>query len=199
MTSWDDFLKLGNGITVPLQAPVGFGDLASLHYTSGTTGQPKGVSFQHQHLRWMGQTMASLLPWKARTKAAKYVSFLPMSHVVEGILATYCPYIMPAAVDIYFLENLKEIGKVLPRVRPSIFFSVPRIYERIWEALEQNPVGKRYLSLKSGLWKRILGEILRRQTLRKSGLDRCAQLITGSAPCSERLLQEFQGNRNRGP
>ena len=193
VTSWDDFLKLGEGISVPLQAPVGFGDLASLHYTSGTTGQPKGVSFQHQHLRWMGQTMASLLPWKARTKAAKYLSFLPMSHVVEGILATYCPYYMPAAVDIYFLEELKEVGKVLPRVRPTIFFSVPRIYERIWEALEKNPVGKRYLSLKSGPWKRILGKILRRQTLRKTGLDRCAQLITGSAPCGERLLENFRG------
>ena len=193
VTSWDDFLKLGEGISAPLQAPVGFGNLASLHYTSGTTGQPKGVSFQHQHLRWMGQTMASLLPWKARTKAAKYLSFLPMSHVVEGILATYCPYYMPAAVDIYFLEELKEVGKILPRVRPSIFFSVPRIYERIWEALEKNPVGKRYLNLKSGPWKRILGKILRRQTLRKTGLDRCAQLITGSAPCGERLMENFRG------
>ena len=192
MTRWEDFIKLGDGITVPLQAPVGFGDLASLHYTSGTTGQPKGVSFQHQHLRWMGQTMAALLPWKARTKAAKYLSFLPKSHVVEGILATYCPYYMPAAIDIYFLEDLKAVGKVLPRVRPSIFFSVPRIYERIWEALEQNPVGKRYLSLKSGAGKRILGNILRRQTLKKSGLDRSAQLITGSAPCGEQLLKNFR-------
>ena len=196
---WEEFIKLGEGIAVPLQSPVGFGDLAALHYTSGTTGQPKGVSFQHQHLRWMGQTMASLLPWKARTKAAKYLSFLPNSHVVEGILATYCPYYMPAAVDIYFLEELREVGKILPQVRPMIFFSVPRIYERIWEALEKNPVGKRYLSLKSGTWKRILG--------RNSAPADPEKIRTGPLrPADHRIgtlrraaAEEFQGTRDRGP
>lgn len=136
--------------------------------------------------------MSSLLPWKARNRTANYLSFLPMNHVVEGILATYCPYYMPAGVNIYFLEDLKDIQRVLPRLRPTIFFSVPRIYERIWEALEGNPVGRRYLSLPSGLRKKALGALLRWQTLRKAGLDRCAQLIAGSAPCSEGLLQNFR-------
>jgi len=190
--SWEAFLAVGEGRPAPRQAPVGFGDLATLRYTSGTTGLPKGVSFQHQHLRWMGQTMASLLPWKARNRRANYLSFLPMNHVVEGILATYCPYYMPAAVNIYFLEDLKDIQRVLPRLRPTIFFSVPRIYERIWEALEANPVGRRYLSLPDGLRKRALSALLRWQTLRKAGLDRCAQLIAGSAPCGEGLLQNFR-------
>jgi long-chain acyl-CoA synthetase len=190
--SWEAFLALGAGCPAPRQAPVGFGDLATLRYTSGTTGQPKGVSFQHQHLRWMGRTMASLLPWKARNRTANYLSFLPMSHVVEGILATYCPYYIPAAVNIYFAEDLKDVQRVLPRLRPTIFFSVPRIYERIWEALERNPVGRRYLGLPGGLWKRALGALLRWQTLRKAGLNRCAQLLAGSAPCSEGLLRNFR-------
>jgi long-chain acyl-CoA synthetase len=140
----------------------------------------------------MGQTMASLLPWKARTRTAHYLSFLPMSHVVEGILATYSPFSVPAPVNIYFLEDLRELPRVLPGVRPTIFFSVPRIYERIWEALERNPVGRRYLALPGGLPKRALGALLRRQTLRKAGLDRCAQLIAGSAPCSETMVQNFR-------
>jgi long-chain acyl-CoA synthetase len=190
--SWEAFLALAAGCPAPLQTRVGFGDLATLRYTSGTTGQPRGVSFEHQHLRWMGQTMASLLPWKARTKTASYLSFLPMNHVVEGILATYCAYYVPAAVNIYFLEDLKDIQRALPRVRPTIFFSVPRIYEKIWEALEGNPVGRRYLSLPGGPWKRVLGALVRWQTLRKAGLNRCAQLIAGSAPCGEALLQNFR-------
>jgi long-chain acyl-CoA synthetase len=190
--SWEAFLALGAGRPAPLQAPVGFGDLATLLYTSGTTGQPKGASFQHQHLRWMGQTVASLLPWKARNRTVNYLSFLPMSHVVEGILATYCPYYMSAAANIYFLEDLMDIQRVLPQVRPTIFFSVPRIYEKIWEALERNPVGRRYLGLPGGLRKRALGALLRWQTLRKAGLDRCAQLMAGSAPCGEGLLQNFR-------
>jgi long-chain acyl-CoA synthetase len=90
------------------------------------------------------------------------------------------------------LVDLKEIKKILPKVRPTIFFSVPRIYEKIWEALERNPIGRRYLNLPGGRWKNILGAILRRQTLKKAGLDRCAQLITGSAPCSEALLQKYR-------
>jgi long-chain acyl-CoA synthetase len=192
LLSWEAFLALGEGVEVPLKSPVGFGDLATLRYTSGTTGLPKGVSFQHQHLRWMGQVMASLLPWKARNRTAHYLSFLPMSHVVEGILATYCPYYVPAPLNIYFLEDLKELQRVLPRVRPTVFFSVPRIYERIWQALEANPLGRRYLSLPGGLLKRALGALLRRQILRKAGLDRCVQLIAGSAPCSESLLQNFR-------
>jgi long-chain acyl-CoA synthetase len=190
--SWEAFLALGAGHSVPRHAPVGFGDLATLRYTSGTTGRPKGVSFQHQHLRWMGQAMASLLPWQARNSTTHYLSFLPMNHVVEGILATYCPYYVPAPVNIYFLEDLKDIQRALPLLRPTIFFSVPRIYEKIWEALEENPVGRRYLGLPGGLRKRTLGALLRWQTLRKAGLDRCAQLITGSAPCSEGLLRNFR-------
>jgi long-chain acyl-CoA synthetase len=190
--SWEAFLALGPETPPSRQAPVGFGDLATLRYTSGTTGRPKGVSFQHQHLRWMGQTMASLLPWQARNRPATYLSFLPMNHVVEGILATYCPYYVPAPVKIYFLEEFRDLVHVLPRLRPTIFFSVPRVYERIWEALEQNPLGRRYLDLSDGLQKRILRALLRRQTLKKAGLDRCAQLIAGSAPCSEEMLRNFR-------
>lgn len=189
---WEAFLALGAGRSAPLQAPVGFGDLATLRYSSGTTGRPKGVSFQHQHLRWMGQTMASLLPFQARNRTGNYLSFLPMNHVVEGILATYCPYYVPAPINIYFLEDLRDLRHALIRLRPQLFFSVPRIYERIWEALEANPIGRRYLGLPGGLWKRALGALLRRQTLRKAGLDRCVQLLVGSAPCGEGLLQNFR-------
>jgi len=192
VVSWETFLALGAGAPAPRQAPVGFGDLATLRFTSGTTGRPKGVSFQHQHLRWMGQTVASLLSWRARNREVSYVSFLPMNHVVEGILATYSPYYLPAALNIYFLEDLRQVQAVLPRLRPTIFFSVPRIFEKIWEALEQNPVGRLYASLSDGLPKRALGALLRRQTLTRTGLGRCEQLITGCAPCGEELLRRFR-------
>jgi long-chain acyl-CoA synthetase len=193
VTSWEAFLALGAGVSVPRQAPMGFDDAATLRYSSGTTGLPKGVCFQHRQLRWSGQTTASLLPWKARNQTVDYLSFLPMNHVVEGILATYCTYYVPAPVNVYFLENLKELQNVMPKVRPTIFFSVPRIYERIWAALQSNPIGQRYLSLPNSLFKTVLGALLRSQTLKKAGLQRCAQLITGSAPCGEALLQNFRG------
>ena len=192
VVSWEAFLALGAEHPNFTPVPVEFNQLATLRYSSGTTGRPKGVSFRHRQLRWMAQSMAALLPWKARNRPANYLSFLPMNHVVEGILAAYSPYYLPAEINLYFLEDLKELQDVLPRLRPAVFFSVPRIYERIWEALESNPAGRRYLSLPPGLWKRALGALLRWRTLRKAGLDRCAQLITGSAPCSEALLRNFR-------
>ena len=62
---WRSFLETGlaNGdAEVPTFAPVGPDDLATIRYTSGTTGPPKGVAFTHGQLRWMAETMASLVP-----------------------------------------------------------------------------------------------------------------------------------------
>ena len=76
--------------------------------------------------------MAGLLPWTARTRPAEYLSFLPMNHVVEGILATYAPYWLPAPVRVTFLDDFRQVADALRRVRPTIFFSVPRLYEKAW-------------------------------------------------------------------
>jgi long-chain acyl-CoA synthetase len=115
-----------------------------------------------------------------------------MGHVVEGILATYSPYYVPAPVEIYFLEDFRQLQSELPRVKPNIFFSVPRIYERIWEALEKNSVGKSYVRTNSRILKRVIRRTLRNMTLKRAGMDKCAQLIAGSASCDEGLLQNFR-------
>ncbi|HKE98385.1 MAG TPA: AMP-binding protein [Actinomycetes bacterium] len=192
VVGWDAFLALGRrgpdgGPHAPL-APVGPDDLATIRYTSGTTGRPKGVAFTHRQLRWMAETLASLLPWPARTRPASYLSFLPMNHVVEGILATYAPYWLPAPVRIAFLDDFRQVREALPKVRPTIFFSVPRLYEKAWAALAAGRLGRRYLHGAHGLERRLEREVLRRALLRRAGLDRCAQLVVGSAPASPDLL-----------
>jgi long-chain acyl-CoA synthetase len=190
--SWAEFLALGDTQQDTTHAPVGLGDMATLRYTSGTTGRPKGVIFHHAHLRWMAECIASLLPWRVRNKRGTWLSCLPMSHVVEGILATYAPYYLPTSVDIYFLENLRELPQALRLVRPTAFFSVPRVYEKVWEAFSQSRLGRRYLALPDGPIRRALRPLMRRGILRKAGLDRCAQLIVGSAPVSTDLLRSFR-------
>jgi long-chain acyl-CoA synthetase len=112
---------------------------------------------------------------------------------VEGILATYSPYYIPAPVTIYFLEDFRKLQKALPQVKPVLFFSVPRIYEKIWEALEANRLGHFYASKKKGFLKRVLRRTLRSMTLRRAGLNKCVQLIAGSASMDENLLQNFRG------
>ena len=192
--TWEAFLALGS--REPLdpkpQSPVGFGDLATLRYTSGTTGRPKGVMFRHDGLRWMGETMAALLPWRARTRRARYLSFLPLNHVVEGILVAYAGYYIPQALDIYYLEDFRQAPRYLPRVKPTFFFSVPRVFERAWEGLEESGPGKFYLGLAPGPVKNALRPLLRWSLLGKLGLRAASQLAIGSAVASEKLLLNFR-------
>ncbi|MCD7824989.1 MAG: AMP-binding protein, partial [Clostridiaceae bacterium] len=189
--SWEQFLFLGKERKLA-PAQVSYQDMATLRYTSGTTGNSKNVAFSQAQLRWMAETMASLLSFKSRTKQAAYLSFLPMSHVVEGILGAYTPYYLGAPVSLYFLNDFDKLAETLPKVRPTIFFSIPRFYEKIWDQLAQNKLGSIYISSKSASLKGILRPILRKSLLKKAGLDRCDQLIVGSAPVSQKLLENFR-------
>jgi long-chain acyl-CoA synthetase len=190
--AWEDFLEQGKGKECQAEAPLGFGDIATLRYTSGTTGRPKGVVFRHGNLRFMAESTISLMPWKARTSPIFYVSFLPLNHVVEGILSTYSLYYALAPVDVYYLEDFRELHFALPLVRPSVFFAVPRVYEKLWQGLLATRLGRSFAASQPGLKKRFLARLLRAPLLRKAGLDRCAQLIVGSAPASEKLLRDFR-------
>ncbi len=186
--------------TLPISSPpstggVGGGSsssLATIRYTSGTTGEPKGVMFNFQQLKWMGQVLTNLLPWRDRNSEMRYLWFLPMSHVVEGILAAYAPYCMLCRAKIYYLTDFQQLTHTLPKVRPTVFFSVPRFYEKLWEQIENNPLGRRYLAMQDGWMRRLVARLLRTTVLRKAGLDKCSQLLVGSAPISEELLLHFR-------
>ena len=81
----------------------------------------------------------------------------------------------------------------LRAVRPTVFFSVPRLYEkRSGHGSRNARSGRRFLAMPDGAAKRALGAILGRAVLRRAGLDRCAQLIVGSAPVPEGLLRAFR-------
>ncbi len=192
--TWDIFLQDGrneNGQSTTVMTDPE--DLVTIRYTSGTTGEPKGVMFNAGQLEWMGQVLTTLLSWKEKQEEMRYLSFLPLSHVVEGILASYAPYYMHCPVKYYYLNDFKQLTEALPKVRPTVFFSVPRFYEKLWQQIRENPVGKKYLKLPEGTEKRVLGRILKRVVLKKAGLDRCSQLIVGSAPISEELLNNLRG------
>jgi long-chain acyl-CoA synthetase len=188
---WENFLDKGKDNDHPPFAYHGFGDLATVRYTSGTTGNPKGVCFNHEKLRWMGESLCSILPWKTKNTGIVYLSFLPMSHVVEGILAMYSPYYSPGPLNIYFLEDFQELQDTLKKARPTIFFSVPRFYEKVWEGLMGTNIGQKYTNSKNGFKKNMLGRIIKKGLLKKVGLDRCSQLIVGAAPIGEDLLNNF--------
>ena len=190
--SWEQFLSRGSS-SDGVNAKVGFNDLATIRYTSGTTGHMKGACFDHQNLRWISESICSVMKsWRALDKEVSYLSYLPMSHIVEGILATYPPYYMRSPFDIYFLEDLGGLLPALQKVRPHIFFTVPRFYQKVWETMLKSKMGRRYYRTSTGPQKSLLRFLLRRGLLRKTGLNRCAHLVVGSAPISRDLLQDYQ-------
>ena len=178
--------------SVPITPASVLPPIATIRYTSGTTGEPKGVIFNFNQLKWMGEVLTALLPWKDRNSEMRYLSFLPMSHVVEGILAAYAPYCMLCKAKIYYLNDFQMLSRALPRVRPTVFFSVPRFYEKLWEQIEQSHLGKSYLTMRNGWTRKLAARLLRWAVLRRAGLNRCAQLLVGSAPISEELLWNFR-------
>ncbi len=191
LMSWEDFLSLGRHRNIT-PVHVSYQDIATIRYTSGTTGNSKSVAFTHGQLRWMAETMSSLLSYESHTKKAAYLSFLPLSHVVEGILGAYTPYYFGAPLSLYFLGDFDKVAETLPKVRPTIFFSVPRFYEKLWDQLAENQLGSLYISSKNARLRRILRPILKNVLLQRAGLDQCDQLIVGSAPVSEKLLADFR-------
>lgn len=191
--SWSRFLeKATDPTTVSSFAPVDFSDTATIRYTYGSTGKSKGACLEHGNIRYVAEALASNFPWKVRTTKASYLSFLPLNHVAEGITAIYSPYFIPAAMDIYFLEDFHDLKNALQKAKPTVFFSIPRFYEKVWEEILANPFGQQYFKAENSVKKRWLKKLVKFSVLRKSGLNKCAQFIVGAACTSKELLQNFQ-------
>jgi long-chain acyl-CoA synthetase len=107
-------------------------DLLTLIYTSGTTGPPKGVQLTHRNLMMLTASVEDIVDFPER--GAKVISWLPAAHIAERGAHYYLPVIRGPAVHI--CPNPREIVAFLPRVRPTWFFAVPRIWEKLKAGLE---------------------------------------------------------------
>ena len=116
-------------------------DLASIVYTSGTTGDPKGVMLTHDNLVSNVKAGMKMLPIDEHDIA---LSALPYSHVFERMVAHY---LYPAAgVSIAIAGSLDEVAQNLGEIRPTIMTMVPRFYEKLYsrvkESVDQGSPGK---------------------------------------------------------
>jgi long-chain acyl-CoA synthetase len=106
-------------------------DTLTLIYTSGTTGPPKGVQITHGN---MTETVRSYDEIIAFPDAGRVVSYLPMAHVAERNVSHYLPMMLGFTVTC--CPNAREVTKYMPEVRPTWFFAVPRIWEKLKAGLE---------------------------------------------------------------
>src|SRR3954454_4637300 len=106
-------------------------DVLTLIYTSGTTGPPKGVQIMHKNELVAGRSFDQIIQFP---EGATVVSYLPMAHIAERSCSQYLPIMFGFTVT--DCPNAREVVGYLPAVRPSWFFSVPRIFEKLKAALE---------------------------------------------------------------
>jgi long-chain acyl-CoA synthetase len=100
--------------------------LATIVYTSGTTGYPKGVMLSHRNILW---NVRACLECVAVYRSDLFLSFLPLSHTFERTVGHYLPMMAGAAVA--HTRSVALLAEDLLAVRPTIMISVPRIFERI--------------------------------------------------------------------
>ena len=149
--SWHDFATLGAGVQasdpVPILdriAAVKPDDTLTLLYTSGTTGNPKGVIITHANALFEVETLRAggNAPMHAR-----WVSYLPLAHIAERALTLYLG--ICNANDTYFCHDAAtQLIATMTEVRPTAFFGVPRIFEKVMAGVqallagEQDPTRK---------------------------------------------------------
>jgi long-chain acyl-CoA synthetase len=131
---------------VPLPAPA-TDDLATIVYTSGTTGRPKGVMLSHRNI--LSNAWACLQVFAVEPRHV-FLSFLPLSHTLERTVGYYLP--MMAGASVAHARSIPDLPQDLRAIRPDGLISVPRIYERVYSRIkdslgQQRPIARHLFRL----------------------------------------------------
>lgn len=135
--------------------------VASILYTSGTTGVPKGVMLTHKNFISNVKGVTDIIPF---SKEDTVLSWLPLSHSFERI-ATYT-YLYKGC-SIAYAEDMLSVGKNLPEVRPTVVVGVPRMFEKVYSAVMDNVLASSPLKRKIFFWAIKVGKDFGQRTLRR--------------------------------
>lgn len=220
--AFEDFMKLGVDVPqeklqerIDAQKP---GHCCTLIYTSGTTGDPKAVMISHDNVIWTILTVIDMLNRQFDLEVGNHdrlVSYLPLSHVAGQLIDIMLP--VTAGLQLYFAQPdaLKgSLGVTLKDVRPTLFFGVPRVWEKIAEKMWEISAQTTGLKKRIATWAKnkaaiktqlaqygesggapcgfgvahalVLGRV--KEAL---GLDQCAACFSGAAPISREVVEYF--------
>lgn len=158
-------------------------ELATIVYTSGTTGEPKGVMHRFSSFAISGTEIKDIVKL---TPDDRFFSYLPLAHVAERILIETCA--LYAGASIAFAESLDTFQKNLQTIQPTIFLSVPRLWQKFQSGiLAKLPQKKLSLLLKIP----IISWLIKRKLRAALGLTHARIVLTGAAPTPTPLMEWF--------
>ncbi len=188
-------------------------DIGTLIYTSGTTGPAKAVALSQGNLWWVGHTMHQLFEVDQRDRV---ISYLPLAHIAEQMSSMHNQ--VHSGFTVYYARSMDELGDHLKEVRPTIFFGVPRVWEKMQSGVEAKleqttglkaalarwamSVGQRWHALDhagqpAGPWltlqKHLAHRLVHRKVKEALGLDKARMLSSGAAPIAPEKLRFFAG------
>ena len=112
------------------------GDLATVVYTSGTSGPPRGAMLIHSNIM---SVLRNVTPVYDIGEGDRLLSFLPLSHIAERMMSDFLP--IAVAGETWFARNIATVAEDLPACRPTVFLAVPRLWEKLRETIESNGAG----------------------------------------------------------
>lgn len=185
-------------------------DIALMIYTSGSTGKPKGAMISYANIRGVAPGIIDRLGLSADTS---HLSYLPLCHVAEQMLTTFCPIYLGSTVA--FGESIRTVQEDLREIAPTMFLGVPRIWEKLHSAItikmQESGSVQRWLFDRAmascaafadkSADRRTPGERLRyalwywlilRALQNFIGLRRASVALTGAAPIPPAVVQFFR-------